>query len=325
MNHPFTRRAFAAVAAAMVFGSIAAPALADQYPSKPIRLIVPVPPGGGSDAIARTVAHQMSQAMKASIIVDNRPGAGGLIGSEAVAKAPADGYTLLMINNGFVINPSLYKLPFDPVKDFVPVTILATAPNVLVAHPTLPANNVKELVALAKQKPGSIAVAVSGGQMSHLAAALLEQSAGIDLQLIPYKGAGVGNNDLVAGNVMLSFGTAPTYLPMIKAGKLKALGHGGASPIDSLSNVPSIQQSLPGFEANTWFGLFAPAGTPKAIVDRLRAEVVAALKAPAVQERMKNDGFVGGAGISTEQFSDLIQKEMAKWGAVVKQRDINVN
>ncbi|WP_036593154.1 Bug family tripartite tricarboxylate transporter substrate binding protein [Ottowia thiooxydans] len=325
MTRPLIRRAFTAVAAALSLVSFAAHAQTDQYPSKPIRLIVPVPPGGGSDAIARTVAHQMSQSMKTSIVVDNRPGAGGLIGSEAVAKASPDGYTLLMINNGFVINPSIYKVPFDPVKDFVPVTILASSPNLLVAHPSLPANNVKELIDLAKQKPGTIPVAISGGQMSHLAAALLEQAANIDLQLIPYKGAGVGNNDLVAGNVMLSFGTTPTYLAMIKAGKLKALGLGGTTPIDSLPNVPLINQTLPGFEANTWFGLFAPAGTPKAVVDRLRAEVVAALNAPAVQERMKNDGFVGGSGISTAQFSELIQKEMAKWSAVVKQRNINVN
>lgn len=320
-----TRRTFVAAAAASVALTSTATFAADAWPSKPIRLVVPVPPGGGSDAIARVMAQQMATSMKATIIVDNKPGAGGLIGSDAVAKSPADGYTLLMINNAFVINPSIYKLPFDPVKDFAPVTIMASSPNLLVAHPSLPASNVKELIALAKRKPGQIPVAVSGGQMSHLAAALLEQEAGIDLQLIPYKGAGVGNTDLLAGTVSLSFGTTPTYLPHIKAGKLKALGIGGSHALESLPNVPPISQTIPGFEANTWFGLFAPVGTPKPIIDRLRTEVIAALKAGSVMERVKNDGFVAGAGITPEQFAVQVKQEMDKWNALVKRKGIKLD
>jgi tripartite-type tricarboxylate transporter receptor subunit TctC len=319
-----TRRLAAALCCAAMCAS-ATSALAQTYPAKPIRMIVPVPPGGGSDAIARVVADRMAKAMGQTFIVENKPGAGGLIGSDAVAKAAPDGYTVLMINNAFVINPWIYKLPYNAQKDFAPITILATSPNVLVAHPSFPANSVPELIAFARRQPGAVSVAVSSGQMSHLGSALLEQAAGIKLQLVPYKGAGAGNIDLLAGTVSLSFGTAPTYVAQIKAGKLKALGVGGAAGIPSLPGVPPIADTLPGFEANTWFGLFAPAGTPRPIIDRLRKEVMAAMATPEVTERMASDGYLAGAGATPEQFAAQIKQELAQWEAVVKKGDIKAD
>ncbi|MES2185641.1 MAG: tripartite tricarboxylate transporter substrate binding protein [Pseudomonadota bacterium] len=305
-------------------GLLAAPAARAQaaFPSKAIRIVVPVPPGGGSDAIARVLAERMTASLQQPVLVDNKPGGGTLIGSDLVAKSAPDGYTLLMINNAFVINPWFYKLPYDTIKDFAPITILATSPNVLVAHPSFPPNNTKELIAYAKARPDQVPVAVSAGQMSQLGSALLEQAAGIDLQLIPYKGSGAGNIDLLAGTVMMSFGTAPTYVQQIKAGKLKALGVGGTLPLASLPGVPPIAETLPGFEANTWFGLFAPAGTPPAVVERLRKEVIAALGSPAVGKRLVDDGYIPGEGLTPAQFTAQIQREMAQWEGVIRKGNI---
>ena len=292
------------------------------YPSKPIRLVVPVPPGGGSDTIARVLAERMTANMKQSVVVDNKPGGGALIGSDIVAKSAPDGYTLLMINNAFVINPWLYKLPYDTLKDFAPITMLATSPNVFVAHPSFPPNNIRELIAYAKQHPRSVTVAVSAGQMSHLGTAMLQQAAGIELQLIPYKGSGAGNIDLLAGTVMTSFGSAPTYLQQIKAGKLKALGLGGAQPLAALPGVEPVAKVLPGFEAVNWFGLFAPAGTPPAIVERLRNEVNTALGSEAVSKRLVDDGYIAGDRLTSAQFADLIKREMAQWQEVIRKGNI---
>jgi len=300
----------------------ASPAWAEQYPARPIRMVVPVPPGGGSDAIARVLAERLGKSMNTSVIVDNRPGAGGMIGSDFVAKSAADGYTILLINNAFVINPWLYKLPYDTMKDFAPVAMVATSPNVLVANPALPANNVQQLLDAAKSKPGEITVAVSTGQMSHLATVDLEQTAGIDVQLIPYKGAGAGNIDLLSGVVQLSFGTAPTYLQQIKAGKLKALGVGGSTPLESLPGVPTIGETVPGFEAETWFGLFAPAGTPAPVLEKLRAEVQSALKTPEMRERMDKDGYFAGKTQTQAELSAQLTTELAKWRDVIKNGNV---
>lgn len=317
------RREISSFVVASVLGLAAPFAVAQQYPSKPIKIVVPVPPGGGSDNIARPLAQQMALAMKGSIIIENKAGAGGIIGSDAVAKSDPDGYTLLLINNAFTINPWLYKSPFDASKDFIPVGMVASAPNVLVAHPSFKPNTVKELIDFAKKEPGKITAAVSTGQMSHLGTASLEQAAGIDIQMIPYRGAAAGDVDLVAGTVNISFGTAPTYIQQIKSGKVKALGVGGKNPLAALPGVPTISQTIPGFEVETWFGVFAPAGTPAEIVDRLQREIAAALKTPAMIERMTSSGYTAGQ-ISREEFAKRVVAETTNWGEIIKKRNIKI-
>ena len=323
MTQLLSRRTATTLIASAMLALSSGAATAQQYPSKPIRIVVPVPPGGGSDAIARSLGERLSASMKTPVVVENKPGAGGVLGSDLVAKAAPDGYTVLLINNAFVINPWLYKTPFNASKDFVPVALVGSAPNVLVAGPSAKVNTLQEFIAEAKRNPGKLTFAVSTGQMSHLGTAALDEAAGIDVQMIPYKGAGAGDVDLLSGVVNFSFGTAPTYLQQIKAGKLKALGVGSKTPVAALPGVPPIAQTLPGFEVETWFGLFAPAGTPPQIVDTLNREVAAALKQPAMLERLGGSGYTGGQ-LTREEFSSKVSTEMAKWGDNIKKRNIRV-
>lgn len=294
------------------------------YPNRPIRMIVPVSAGGGTDGVARDIAQQMGIALKQSVVVENKPGAGGTIGTMEVIRAKPDGYTLLVMNEGLTINPSLMKVSFDPEKDLIPVALLTTSPNVLTAHPSLQANNVKELIALAKAKPGAISIGVSAGQMSHIAAAMFAQSAGIDLTIVPYKGNAHINTDLLGGQVQMSFGSAWNSLPGIKTGKLKAIGVGGSETMKTLPGVETIAKTLPGFEATSWIGLFVPAGTPQPIIDRLRKEALDSLKAPAVVERLEREGSSPAGQISIQQFSAQISREITKWDTVVKKGKLKI-
>ncbi len=291
------------------------------YPVRPVRFIVPFAPGGSTDTLARTLAQRLSDALGQQVVVDNRAGGNGNIGTEIVARALPDGHTIVL---GYIANlgigPSLYaKLPFDPVKDFAPVTLLAVAPNILVAHPSVPVKNVRELVAYAKANPQKVNYASAAvASLGHLAGELLNSSAGIQMQHVPYKGSGQAVIDLLAGQVQIMFSGMSSVMPHIKANKLRPLAVTGAQRSPAVPEVPTIAEAgYPGFEASAWYGVLAPAGTPKPVVTRLNAEILRALKLPEVKERLENVGFeiVGG---TPEAFGAYIKSEIAKWAKVVK-------
>jgi tripartite-type tricarboxylate transporter receptor subunit TctC len=315
---------------ALVALGVAAPASAQGggYPGKPIRIVVPFPPGGTTDILARAVGQQLAQAWGQQVIVDNRPGAGGNIGSELVAKSAPDGYTLLMGTVGtHAINPSLYaKMPYDHVKDFTPVILVAGVPNVLVVHPSVPANTVAELIAYGKANPGKLNFASSGsGTSIHLAGELFKVQTGLQMTHVPYKGSAPAIQDLLGGQVQLMFDNLPSALPQIKAGKLRALGVTSATRAAALPDVPTIAESgLPGFEASSWFGLLAPAGTPRDVVARIDTEVARWLASPEAKEKLLAQGAIAGGGTS-DDFARHIAAETAKWAKVVKESGAKVD
>jgi tripartite-type tricarboxylate transporter receptor subunit TctC len=298
------------------------------YPNRPIRIVVPFPPGGATDILARAAGQKMTEAWGQSVVIDNRPGAGGNIGSELVAKAPNDGYTLLMGTVGtHAINASLYaKMPYDHVKDFAPVVLVAGVPNVLVVHPSVPANSVQELVAYAKANPGKLNFASSGsGTSIHLAGELFRVMAGVQIQHVPYKGSAPAVADLVGGQVQLMFDNLPSALPQIRGGKLRALAVTSATRAPALPDVPTIAESgLPGFEASSWFGLLAPAGTPREIIVKVNGEIDRWLATPEAKEKLSAQG-ANAAGGSPEDFAKHIAAETAKWAKVVKESGAKVD
>jgi tripartite-type tricarboxylate transporter receptor subunit TctC len=314
-----TRSLSHALAALLALASVGAHA--DTYPSKPIKLIVPFPAGGTTDIVARTIGQELTKTWGQQVIVENRPGAGGNIGSEAVAKAPADGYTLLMGTVGtHGINASVYKkLPYDAVKDFAPITLATSVPNILVVHPALPVKSVKELIAYAKANPGKLNFASSGnGTSIHLAGELFKTMTGVQMTHVPYKGSAPALTDLLGGQVQLMFDNMPSALPHVKTGKLRALAVTAAKRSPATPDLPTIAESgVPGFEATSWFGLLAPAGTPKEIVTKLNKEVVRILKTPDVKERLLAQG-AEPVGNSPEQFAGHIKAEIVKWRKVVE-------
>jgi tripartite-type tricarboxylate transporter receptor subunit TctC len=304
----------------VVFAAVSA-ACAQSFPTKPIRWVVPFAPGGSTDTLARTLGVKLSDALGQQVVIDNRPGANGNIGMEIVARAPADGHTILL---GYIANvaiaPSLYqKLPFDPVKDYEPITLLATSPNVLVAHPAVAAKNLKELIALAKSQPGKLNYAsASIASVGHLTGELLNELAGIRMTHVAYKGSGQAVTDLLGGHIQLMFSGFSSTLPHIKSGKLRALAKTGEKRSPALPDVPTIAESgFPKFEATAWYGVHAPAKTPKAIVNRLNAELVKALKLPDVSERLGSLGFEIAA-TTPEHYGNYIRSEIRKWAKVVK-------
>ena len=288
-----------------LFACIATVASAQGYPNRTIRLVVPFPAAGTTDILARAAAQKLTEAFGQSVVVDNRPGAAGNIGSDLVAKSAPDGYTLLMGTVGtHAINPSLYsKMPYDHVKDFVPVVLVAGVPNVLVVNPALPVNSVADLIKLAKDKPGQINFASSGsGTSIHLSGELFKTMAGVDITHIPYKGSSPALTDLVGGQVQIMFDNLPSALPQIKAGKLRAIAVTSLKRAPVLPDVPTISESgLPGFEASSWFGVLAPAGTPAPIVARINAEVNKWLQSAEAREKLLSQG-AEAAGGSPEQF-----------------------
>lgn len=305
-----------------VMGAIALMPLAAlaQYPVKPIRIIVPFGPGGPSDILARTVGQKLTEAWGQQVLIDNRPGANGILGSELVAKSAPDGYTLVMGTNGtHGINANLYpKLPYDTIKDFAPVTRLGQAPYVLVAHPSLPVRTVKELVRLAREKPGEITFA-SGGSPSQLAAELFKRTARIDVVVVPYKGNAPAVSAVVSGEVSLVFGGIAQSAPLVKGGRLRALGVASLQRSPVMPDVPTIAESgLPGFVAGAWYGLLAPAGTPRAIVERINGEILRVLRLPDVQQRLRAEAYELPAD-TPDEFAALIRAEIAKWASVVKE------
>ena len=297
-----------------------APAMA-QYPTKPIRLIVPFPPGGSNDIVGRMIAHELSARLGQQMVVDNRGGAGGMIGTETAANARPDGYTLLVISVAYAYNPSIYKslLRFDPVKAFVPVSMLGTGPNALTVHPKLAANSVKELIALAKAKPGSLNYATAGiGSFQHLSSEMFRVMTGVNIVHVPFKGGGPAMADVIAGNTQICIGSLLQVIPHIRSGRLKALATGGSKRVPALADVPTVAEAgVPGYEANNWWGILAPAGTPADIVKRLHTETQAVLATADIQKRFENEG-AEAVRISPAEFGKFIRAETVKWAKVVQ-------
>ena len=292
----------------------------DKYPSKTVTIIVPQAAGGANDTIARVVAQKLSEALGQQFIVDNRPGAGGNIGTVAAAKSKNDGYTLMLTaNSAQVINPALYKKTgFDPVNDFEPISPVATAGYVLVANNTFPAKNVSEMVAVAKALPGKYTIASAGnGTLNHLIGEMLGKATGIELTHVPYKGAAAAVTDLIGGQVQLSVQSLPSSLQFIKSGKMKVLGVVNEQRVTALPDVPTIGETVKGFGATPWYGLFAPAGTPKAIVVQLQAALNKALDAPDTKDKLAAVGCEPYK-LSSEQFASLIKDDLPKWAKIVK-------
>jgi len=315
------RRAALSLAATLAILAPHAARAADAYPAKPVRFVVAFPPGGGTDIIARAIAQKLAERIAQQVVVDNRPGAGGNIGTDIVAKSAPDGYTMLMGSAGpLAINASLFgKMPFDPIKDLAPVTLAASTPNVLVVHPSLRVATVKELIALAKARPGEINFASSGhGTPAHLAGELFNSMAGVKMVHVPYKGAAPALADLLGGQVQLMFSTMPPALPHVKDGKLRALAVTSAKRSPAAPDIPTLDEiALPGFEANTWHGVVVPAGTPATIVARLNREIVAILHLPDVVERFSSQG-AEALGSTPEEFAAYIRSETLKWAKVVR-------
>ena len=305
---------------AVLLAVVATSAFAQGYPAKPARVVVPYPPGGPTDIVARVVSQKLTEQTGQQFIVENRPGAGGNIGAEAVAKSPGDGYTLLVATTAHAINPSLFKsLGYNLTKDFAPVSQLTSGPLVIVANPSVPAKSVQELIALAKAKPGTLNYASSGnGQSTHLSAELFATMAGIKMNHIPYKGSAPALTDVMGGQASLMFDTMLSAMPQVKNGKLKAIAVTSAARSPAAPDVPTVAESgLPGYEAIAWNGLLVPAGTPADVVAKLNAELKKALDAPDVKDRFSAQGF-GAAWNTREAFAKFIQAELDKWAKVVK-------
>jgi tripartite-type tricarboxylate transporter receptor subunit TctC len=310
-----------------LLGALLAPvsgdALAQAWPSKPIRFIVPFATGGVADVVARTIAPKLGEALGQPIVIENKGGAGGTIGTAQGAKAPADGYTFLVPAASHTTTPGLYaSLPFDPVKDFAAVTQVVTVPYMLVVHPSNPARTVSEFIALAKAKPGTLVYGSAGnGSSNHLAGELFEIMSGTDMIHSPYKGSGPALTDVMGGHITAMFDTINTSVGHINAGTLKTLGIGTLKPSKVMPGVPTIAQTVPGFEAATWIGILAPLGTPREIVARMNREIVKVLQNPEVQARLATSG-AEPVGSTPEEFDAYLKAEIAKWGRVIKQAGV---
>jgi len=310
----------------LVIAALATPiaqAQAPVYPTKPIRLIIPFPPGGSNDVVGRSIAVQLSQRLDKPVIVENVGGAGALIGTEMAAKAAPDGYTLVLVSVAFAFNPSIYKLPYDPATAFTPVAVLGAGPAVIAVTSSLPVNNLKDLIALPKEKPGSLNYATAGvGSFQHLAAELFKQQAAIDIVHVPFKGGGPAMMDVIAGNTQIAVGSLAQMIPQIKAGKLKALGVGSKTRVPALPDVPTISEAgLPSFEVTNWWGVAAPAGTPRPVIERLHKELAAVVASSETRKRFEAEG-ADPLQMSPEEFGRFITQETAKWARVVKEAGI---
>ena len=299
--------------------------MAQTFPSKPIRIVVPFTPGGPNDILARMIGQRYTAVWGQQTLVDNRPGGGTVIGTDIVAKAPADGHTLLMVSTSHAANPSLMsKLPFDTLRDFVSVGQAVSSPNVLVVHPSVPARNTRELLDIAKARPGQITFASGGsGAATHLAGELLKILGGVEMTHIPYKGAGPATIDLISGQVTWMFGTILPTIPHVRSGKLRALAVSGKRRAEILPEVPTVAEHVPGFEASSWYGVFAPAGTPAEVIIKLNQEMARALTPVEVRQRLAAEGTEVVAG-NPEDFMQLFRAEAAKWARVIKQAGIRL-
>jgi tripartite-type tricarboxylate transporter receptor subunit TctC len=301
---------------------------AQAFPAKSVRVIVPFAAGGTTDIVTRILAQRLTESWGQQLIVDNRPGAGGNIGSELVAKSPADGYTILMATVAtHGINASLYrKIPYDPIKDFMPITLVASTPSVLMLNPAVPANSVKELIALAKARPGQLNFGSPGnGSSHHLAGELFDSMAGVKMTHVPYKGTAAALIDVMAGQIQLTFDTLPSAMPYVKGGKLKAIAVTSAKRTRSLSDLPTVSEAgVPGYEVTSWYGALAPAGTPPDVVKTLNADFVRTIRIPEVSEKMIEAGADPVAN-TPEQFAGFIRSELKKWAKVVQDSGARVD
>ncbi len=308
--------------AALFFAALvsAGSALAQPYPQKPIRIIVPFPAGGIADTFARSIGQKLNEAWSQPVVVENRAGAGGNIGAEAVAKAPPDGYTLVMGNIGtHALNVTLFRdLPFDPIRDFAPIALVLEADGLLVVPLSLPVSSVEDLIQLARSKPASLAYGSAGmGTTSHLAGELFKFMAKVDITHVPYKGNVPALTDLLGGQIQMMFATMPTALPHVKAGKLKALASIRSARTKVLPELPTVSEVLAGFDANNWIGLFAPAGTPAQVVQLLNAEVVKVMNTAEMRKRVETEGATFSP-MSAEQFADFVRKEVIEWRTIIR-------
>jgi tripartite-type tricarboxylate transporter receptor subunit TctC len=315
------------VAGLLAFGPAAARAA--DYPNRPIRLITPFPPGGGTDAVARIIGEKLAEQLGQPVVIDNRAGAGGNLGTEMAARATPDGYTLVLGSTAtHAVNPSLYGKPgFDPIADFVAVSPVASTPVLLVVNPSLPVKNVAELIALAKSKSANTGLTFGSagpGSAQHLGGELFKATSGVSLLHVPYKGAGPAMVDLLSGNVDMMFDTMPSALPQARSGKLRILGISSAARNAALPDVPAIAETLPGYELVTWWGLFAPKGTPQAAVDRLNQEVRAALASKQVLDKFKTAGIEANWS-SPADFAALVKRELPKWRKVIQQSGAKID
>ena len=310
-----------AAAALLACAALAAPACAQQaYPSKPVRIISIFAPGGGNDVICRLVAQQLTERFKQQVIVENRVGANGIVGSEVAARSAPDGYTFTLIPSGHTVNASMYKkLPFDSIKDFTPITLAGSGPLVLAVHPSLPVKNVKDLIALAKARPGQLTYVSSGvGASGHLAGALFDSMTGTKMVHIPYKGMSLAISDLMGGQVSMTFGTSLSVIPHVRTGRLRALATTGAQRSPALPDMPTIAESgLPGYEASLWYGFVGPARMPPEIVQKLNTEIVAVLAQPDIREKLASQG-VDAKSTTPEEFGRIMVADVARWAAVVQ-------
>ena len=319
-------RALAAVCAtsAILAASGAAQAQADAYPSKSVRVVIGQSPGGATDIVGRAVAQKMTEVLGQNVLVENRTGAAGSIAATFVSNSAADGYTLLLVSSSYSINPSLYaKLPYDPQKDLVPVTLLAEAPFVLVVHPSMPVKSVKDLIALAKAKPGTLNYGSGGiGSSGHLAGALFESLAGVDLLHVPYKGAAPAQVDIVAGQIHLMFASVISTIPQMKAQRLRGLAVTSLKRSSALPHLPAMSDAgVPGYSTGSWYALLAPKGTPAAVVERISAAAAKAVAAPELRKRLLADG-AEPLGSSPAEFGRFLGEEIAKWQKVVKRAGV---
>ena len=315
-----SRAAVGSVSLLLALAALAAPAAAaDDYPSRAIRLIIPFPPGGSNDVVGRIVANQLGQKLGKQVFVDNRAGAGGIVGSDLAAKATPDGYTLLVVSIAHAVDPWLYKEPFDPMKDFVPVSIIATGTNVLTVNPAVPAHSVKELLALAKERPGVLNYASAGiGSFQHLSGELFKLTAEVDIQHVPYKGGGPAMLAVIAGEAQVMFSSIVQTVPSIQSGALRALATGGAEKSPILPDLPTIAEAgVPGYVATNWWGIVAPAGTPQPIVDKLHDAIAELLNSAETKKYLDNEG-AAPVRMSSAEFGKFVEAEIAKWGPVVK-------
>ncbi len=312
-----------ALAAALV---LAGAAQAQPYPSRPVRIIVAVAPGGGTDFVSRLMAARLTETIGQQFFVENRAGAGSTIGYEYGIRSAPDGHTLTMITGSYSINPSLYTLKFDPLNDYTPVIWVARGPYVLVVHPSLPATSVKQLVVLARSRPGQIIYGSSGqGAIVHLTTELFLHMAGIKMTHVPYKGGGPAMTDLLAGHIQLVFATAPVGLPQAKAGRLRALGISTMERIPAEPGIPTIAEAgVPGYEVTNWHGLIGPKGLPRPVVERLNAEMAKILKLKEMEERLQSDGLAPVGG-TPEQLYEQIRKELDQWRQVITRAGIKIN
>jgi len=317
----------AAVGLVLACGGALAQTPADGYPGKPIRFILPFPPGGGTDILGRIIAERLTANLGQPVVLENRGGAGGNVGAEAAAKAAPDGYTIVLVAPSLAISPSLYtKLNYDPVKDLAPISLVGTVPNVLITHPSLPAQTLAEFIALAKTKPGGMNFGSGGsGTSNHLAGELFNNVAGVKLVHVPYKGVNLAMNDVLGGQIQLVVIGIPAAAPHIRAGRLRALGVIAPQRSPALPEVPTVAEAgLPNFEVTTWYGVLAPAATPRPIIARLNAELIRVMHAPDLKERFAATGTEPRTS-TPDEFADYIRQEIVKWGKVVREAGLKAD